>query len=41
MKGFSWEKAEGQEGRVLVALWFKGELRNKIVLGARSYWKHF
>jgi hypothetical protein len=26
---------------MLAALWFKEELKNKIIMGARSYWKRF
>jgi hypothetical protein len=30
-----------EEKRVLATLWFEGELRNKLVLGARSCWQGF
>jgi hypothetical protein len=30
-----------EEKRVLATLWFEEELRNKLVLGARSCWQGF
>jgi hypothetical protein len=36
-----WRDQSPEERRVLATLWFEGELRNKLVLGARSCWQHF
>jgi hypothetical protein len=41
MRGRRVERPISSREKKLAALWFEGELRNKLVLGARRCWQHF